>query len=101
MLGKYCVDIGFWHPVIFRKAEFIATSTSFVFLLLDHAAEQCSAVGYTRPRLLFLNMLTEAPCDCQRFNSMQHDKTFCHTVVRCSLKVSDQSSFTPRDVGFG
>jgi len=36
-IGKYCVGVGFRHPVIVRKAEFIVTSTSFVFLLLDHA----------------------------------------------------------------
>jgi len=59
--GKYCVGVGFRHRVIVRKAEFIATSTSFAFLLLDHAGEQYSAVGYTRVRLLVLSVLTEAP----------------------------------------
>jgi len=43
-ISKYCVGVGFRHPVIVRKAEFIATSTCFVFLLLDHAGEKYSAV---------------------------------------------------------
>ena len=61
IIGKCCVGVGFRHPVIVHKAEFIATSTSFVLLLLDHAGEQYSAVGYTRARLLVLSVLTEAP----------------------------------------
>jgi len=99
-IGKYCVGFGFRDPVIVRKAEFIDTSTSFVFLLLGHAGEQCSAVGYTRARLLVLSVLTEAPypVPASRFNSAQRDKTFCRTDARCGLKVSD---FTPRYVGFG
>ena len=64
-LGKYCVGVSFRHLVIVRKAEFIATSTSFVLLLLDHAGEQYSAVGYTRARLLVLSVLTEAPTLCR------------------------------------
>jgi len=44
-IGKCCLGVGFRHPVIVRKAEFIATSTSFVFLFLDHAGEQSSAMG--------------------------------------------------------
>ena len=60
-IGKYCVGVGFRHPVIVRKAEFIATSTSFIFLLLDQAGEQYSGVGYTKARLLVLSVLTEAP----------------------------------------
>jgi len=60
-IGKYYVGVGFRHPVIVPKAEFIATSTSFMFLLLDHAREQYSAVWYTRARLLVLSLLTEAP----------------------------------------
>ena len=102
-IGNYCDGVGFRHPVIVRKTEFIATSTSFVFLLLDHAGEQYSAVGYTRARLLVLTVLTEAshPVPASRFNSAQRDKTFCRTDVRCDLKVSDRSSFTPRYVGFG
>jgi len=100
---KDCVGVGFRHPVIVRKTEFIATSTSFVFLLLDHAGEQYSAVGYTRARLLVLSVLTEAPhpVPASLFNSAQRDKTFCRTDVRCGLKVRDGSSFTPRYVGFG
>ena len=102
-IGKYCVGVGFRHPLIVRKAEFIATSTSCVFLLLGHAGEQYSAVGYTRSRLLILSVLTEAPypVPASRFNSAQRDKTFCRTDGRCGLKVSDRSSFTPRYVGFG
>ena len=102
-IGKYCVGFGFRDPVIVRKAEFIDTSTSFVFLLLGHAGEQCSAVGYTRARLLVLSVLMGAPhpVPVSWFNSAQRDKTFCRTDVRCGLKVSDRSSFTPRYVGFG
>ena len=97
-LGKYCVGVGFRHPVTVRKAEITATSTSFVFLLLDHAGEKYSAAGYTRARVLVLNVLTEAPhpVPASGFNSARRDKTFCHTDVRCGLKVSDRSSFTPR-----
>jgi len=75
-IGKYCVGVGFRHPVIVRKAEFIATSISFVFLLLEHAGEQYSAVGYTRARLRVLSVLTEAPhpVPASRFNSAQRDK---------------------------
>jgi len=102
-IGKYCVVVGFRHPVVVRKAEFIATSTSFVFLLLDHAGVQYSAVGHTRARLLVLSVLKEAchPVPASQFNSAQRDKTFCRTDVRCGLKVSDRSSFTPRYVWFG
>ena len=102
-IGKYCVGVDFRHPVIVRKAEFIATSTSFVLLLLDYAGEQYSAVVYTRARLLVLSVLTEAPhpVPASRFTSAYRDKTFCRKDVRCSLKVSDRSSFTPRYVGFG
>jgi len=102
-IGEYCVGVGFRHPVIVRRAEFIATSTSFIFLLLDHAGEQYSAVRYTRARLLVLSMLTEALylVPASQFNSMQRDKTSCHTDVGCGLKVSDQSSFTPIYVGLG
>jgi len=94
---------GFKHPVIVRKAEFIATSTSFVLVLLDHAGEQYSAVRYTRARLLVLSVLTEAPhpVPASRFNSAQRDKTFCRIDVRCGSRVSDRSKFTPRYVGFG
>jgi len=101
--GKYCVGVGFRHPVIVRKADFIAPSTSFVLLLLDHTGEQYSAVGYTRAKLLVLSVLMEAPhpVPASRFDSAQRDKTFCRTDVRCGLKVSDRSSFTPRYVGFG
>ena len=91
-IGKYCVGVGFRYPVIVRKAEFIATSTSFVFLLLCHAGEQYSAVGCTRATLLVLSALTKAPhpMPASRFNSAQRDKTFCRTDVRCGLKVSDR-----------
>jgi len=90
------------NPVIVRKAEFTATSTSFVFLLLDHAREPCSALGYTRARLLVLSVLAAVPhlVPASLFNSAQRDKTFCRTDVRCGLKVKDQSSFTPRHLGF-
>ena len=102
-ISKYCVGVGFRHRVIVRKAEFIATSTSFVLLLLDHAGEQYSAVRYTRARLLVLSVLAEAPHPvlASRFNSAQRDKTFCRTDARCGLRVSDRSSFTQRYVGFG
>jgi len=102
-IGKYCIRVGCRHRVIVCEAEFIATSTSFVFLFLGHAGEQYSAVGYTRARLLALSVLTEAPypVPASRFNSAQRDKTFCRTDVRWGLKVSDRSSFTPRYVGCG
>jgi len=44
-IGKYCVGVGFRHSVIVCKAEFITSSTSFVFLLLDHAVEQLFSSG--------------------------------------------------------
>jgi len=43
--------VGFSHPVIVRKAEFIVILTSFIFLLIDHAGEQYSEKGYKRARL--------------------------------------------------
>jgi len=102
-IGKYCVGVGFRYPAIVGKAEFKATPTSFVCLLLDHAGEQYSAVVYARARLLVLSVLTEAPhpVPASRFNSAQRDKTFCCTDVTCGLKVSDRSRFTPRYFGFG
>jgi len=101
-IGKYCVGVSFRHPAIVRKAEFMATSTSFVFLLLDHDGEQYSAVGCTRARLLVLSVLMKAPhpMPASWFNSAQRDKTFCRTDVRCGLKKSDRSSLTPRYVEF-
>jgi len=91
-LGKYCLGVDFRHAVIVRKAEFIATSTSFVFLLLDHTGEQYSAAGYTRARLLVLSVLMEAPhpVPASRFNSAKRDKTLCRTGVRCGLKVIER-----------
>jgi len=44
-IDKYCVGVGFRRPVLVREAEFKATSTSFIFLLLVHVGEQYSAVG--------------------------------------------------------
>jgi len=102
-IGKFCVGVGFRNTVIVRIAEFIATSTSFVFLLFDHAREQYSAVEYTRARLLALSVLTEAshPVPARRVNIAHRHKTFCRTDLRWAVKVSDRSSFTSRYNVFG
>ena len=99
--GKAATGVGFRHPVMIRRALFIATSTLLACGLLHQTGAQYSAAEKTRAWVDIRSVLAEAPqvVPARRRIRATLDVTLALTSSRCCLKVSVRSSRTPRYLG--